>query len=158
MLRLIHCSCDLREGILSLHLSCFVHSICRLRESPFLPQSMQGLTYHQQSSLRYPQTTPSPASSPCPVQAHGSPSKPPKMCVQKPSSNRDVGRRVENCTRERTDFEKGTEELPEPQNITSATQPSPQTPIHHKAKPSPSSSPSHPPKCSKNTFKALFYF
>lgn len=156
MLRLIHCSCDLREGILSLHLSCFVPSICRL--SPFLPQSVQGLTYHQQSSLRYPQTTHSQPPHHALCRHMAAPPKPPKMCVQKPSSNRDVGRRGENCTRERTDFEKGTEELPEPQNITSATQPSPQTPIHHKAKPSPSSSPSHPPKCSKNTFKALFYF
>lgn len=29
----------------------------QIKESPFLPQSVQGLTYHQQSSLRYPQTT-----------------------------------------------------------------------------------------------------
>lgn len=145
MLRLIHCSCDLREGILSLHLSCFVPSICRLRES--IPTSECARSDLSPAKFfEIPSNHPLPASSPCPVQAHGSPSKPPKMCVQKPSSNRDVGRRGENCTRERTDFKKGTEELPEPQNITSATQPSPQTPIHHKAKPSPSSSPQPSPK------------
>lgn len=157
MLRLIHCSCDLREGILSLHLSCFVPSICRLRES--IPTSECARSDLSPAKFfEIPSNHPLPASSPCPVQEHGSPPKPPKMCVQKPSSNRDVGRRGENCTRERTDFKKGTEELPEPQ--TSHQQHSPAHRPQSITKPSPAlhPPPSHPPKCSKNTFKALFYF
>lgn len=158
MLRLIHCSFLLREGILSLCLSCFVPSICRSRESPFLPQSVQGLTYHQQSSLRYPQTTLSQPPHRALCRHMAAPPSPQRCVFRNPAATEMWAGGEENCTRERTDFEKGTEELPEPRNITSATQPSPQTPIHHKAKPSPSSSPSHPPKCSKNTFKVLFYF